>query len=140
MEGKVRAELIMALPEFDLAQAEDWGEPYFMGRDEAANEVYILGLNSLAPVCVKAILSLAGQLGQADQILLINTLPEIGLVTRVGGFISKKLGWPRIGKPLAAQGIIHALPRLRKLVRTVKKEIIRKVQDGEEKDYHHYRW
>ena len=36
-----------------------------MGRDEAANEVYILGLNSLAPVCVKAILSLAGQLGKS---------------------------------------------------------------------------
>jgi len=137
MEGQVNKEEIMTIPEFDRAQADDWGEPYFMGRDEVANEVYILGMNSQAPVCVKAILSLAGQLGQANQIILVNTLPAIGLTTRLGGFISKKLNWPRVGKPLAALGILQSLPRLRRLVRTVKREIIRKVQNGEENRYEH---
>ncbi|HEY8392157.1 MAG TPA: DUF3189 family protein [Capillibacterium sp.] len=140
MAGRVKKEEIMAIPEFDLAQADDWGEPYLMGRDELANEVYILGLNSQAPVCVRAILSLAGQLGQVSQIMLVNTLPAIGLATRLGGFISKKLNKPRVGKPLAALGILQALPRLRRLVRTVKTEIIRKVQDGEEETDYHYRW
>ena len=89
----------MAVPEFDRAEAADFGAPYFVGQDEAGNEVYILGLNGQTPLCVRAMLSLAGQLGLADRILLVNTLTAIGLTTRVGGFISKKLRCPRLGKP-----------------------------------------
>ena len=76
-------------------------------------------------------LSLAGQLGLADRILLVNTLTAIGLTTRVGGFISKKLRCPRLGKPLAALGIIRSLPRLRQLVAVVKKELAQKGQSGD---------
>ncbi|HHT06072.1 MAG TPA: DUF3189 family protein [Hydrogenispora sp.] len=140
LDGPVSKEQIMAIPEFDRAEAADFGEPYLVGQDEAGNEVYILGLNSQAPLCVRAILSLAGQLGLADQIILVNTLTEIGMTTRIGGFISKKLRYPQLGKPLAARGIIQSLPRLRQLVRVVKKEIVRKRQDGKEENYLHYRW
>jgi hypothetical protein len=139
MVGPVTKEAIMAIPEFDLAEAADWGEPYLVGRDTADNEVYILGLNSQAPICIRAMLSLAGHVGQADQILLVNTLAAIRLKTRIGGFMSKKLRWHRIGKPLAASGIISSLPRLRQLVGTVQEELIRKVQDEEEEDHCHYR-
>ena len=118
-------EQILAIP-IRSGEAADFGEPYFVGQDEAGNEVYILGLNSQAPLCVRAILSLASQLGLADQIILVNTLTEIGLTTRIGGFISKKLRYPQLGKPLAAWGIIRSLPRLRRLVRVVKMEIVRK--------------
>ncbi|NLM38048.1 MAG: DUF3189 family protein [Firmicutes bacterium] len=137
LNGPIAPEQIMALPEFDRAEADDFGEPYFMGRDEAGNEVYILGLNSQAPLCVRAILNLAGHLGLADRIILVNTLPAIGLTTRLGGFISKKLRCPGLGKPLAARGIIQALPRLRQLVRIVIKETAGKGQAGQEEAYPH---
>jgi hypothetical protein len=137
LEGPVTKEDILRIPEFDRAEAADWGEPYLMGRDSAANEVYILGLNNQAPICLRALLSLVGHLGQADQILLVNTLTAIGLKTRIGGSMSKRLRWHRIGKPLAASGIITALPRLRQLVATVRAELIRKVQDGKEDHYHY---
>ncbi|HBL35289.1 MAG TPA: hypothetical protein DDZ55_00610, partial [Firmicutes bacterium] len=35
MVGPVTKEAIMAIPEFDLAEAADWGEPYLVGRDTA---------------------------------------------------------------------------------------------------------
>lgn len=131
LAGPVSKEQIMAVPEFDRAEAADFGAPYFVGQDEAGNEVYILGLNGQTPLCVRAMLSLAGQLGLADRILLVNTLTAIGLTTRVGGFISKKLRCPRLGKPLAALGIIRSLPRLRQLVAVVKKELAQKGQSGD---------
>ena len=50
LDGPVLKEQILAIPEFDRAEAADFGEPYFVGQDEAGNEVYILGLNSQAPL------------------------------------------------------------------------------------------
>lgn len=128
--GLVNKEQIMAIPEFDLAETGDWGKPHFLGTDEFGNEIFILGLNSQAQICCRAIISLAYDLGKADQILLINSLSVIGILTRVGGFLSKKMRLSGIGKPLAAKGIINSLPRLRRLVAGVKNEIQRKQMDG----------
>ncbi len=138
MQGPVTKEQIMAVPEFDLAEASDWGRPYFMGRDPDANEVFILGLNSQTQICSRLIYSLAGQLRMADQILLVNTLTAIGLLTRIGGFLSKQIRWKRLGKPLAAQGIVHSLPKLRRLVTAVKSQLQREEPGAEETVDYHY--
>jgi len=128
IEGLVTKEQIMIIREFDLAEADDWGKPHFMGNDEEGNEVFILGLNSQTQICCRTIFSLACHLGIADQIMLVNTLTVIGMTTRIGGFLSKKMRLQWIGKPLAAQGIINSLPRLRNLVTEVKMQIQRKMK------------
>ncbi|HHU81802.1 MAG TPA: DUF3189 family protein [Firmicutes bacterium] len=116
MAGPVSIEQLIGLAEFDRADPSQWGIPYLMGRDERGNEVYILGLDSQTPAGLRAITSLTWHLGKKDEIFLCNTLPAIGLLTRLGGFTSKKLGLTTIGRPLAAFGIILSLERLRGLV------------------------
>lgn len=128
MQGPVTKEQIMAIPEFDLADASDWGKPYFVGEDTDANEVFILGLNSQTQICCQVIYGLACHLRMADQLIMVNTLTSIGLLTRVGGFLSKQIRWRRLGRPLAARGIVNSLPKLRSLVAAVKNQLQRDEQ------------
>ncbi len=123
MTGPVSVKQLIGLAEFDRADSSQWGVPYLVGRDEQGNEVYILGLDSQTPAGLRAMTSLIWHLGKKDEIFLCNTLPAIGLLTRLGGFTSKKLGLTTIGRPLAALGIILSLERLRGLVAWAKKSL-----------------
>ena len=123
MVGPVNIRQLLGLAEFDRADPSQWGIPHFMGRDEQGNEVYILGLNSQTAAGLRAITSLAWYLGKNDEVFLCNTLPAVGLLTRLGGFTSKKLGLTTIGRPLAALGIILSLRRLRHLVAWTKRNL-----------------
>lgn len=129
MTGRVTPEEICSLPEFDQADAKDWGKPFLIGVDNVGNEVYIMGLGNQTLLCCRAITSLACQLGKADEILLVKTLPTIGLITRIGGFASKVLGI-KIGRTLAAIGIVNSLPGLRRLVGATKEYLEWKTGNG----------
>lgn len=117
MTGKVKPEKIRSLPEFDLGDRKDWGSPKLVGVDAKGTEVYILGLGNMTEICCQSMISLLYAIGKADQVLLVETLSVIGLLTRIGGFTSKVLGLQYPGKRLAAIGIIHSLRGLRDLVR-----------------------
>ena len=123
LRGKVSAEQILALPEFDRATADDWGKPHLIGLDELGNEVYILGLGRQSAPCARVIISLGYRLGTSRKTMLVNTLPTIGVLTRIGGFSSRVLGFKNFGQNLAAQGIITSLEGLRSLVIYTKKQV-----------------
>lgn len=120
MQGEVPPEAIMLLPEFDRATPEDWGSPKLVGVDRQGNQVYILGLGRQTAICIRAATSLCLQLRKGGQVVFVETLPSIGVLTRIGGFTSKVLG-VEIGKFLAARGIVKSLERLRLLVASTKK-------------------
>ena len=123
MTGPVSIGQVLGLAEFDRADSSQWGILHLMGRDEQGHEVYILGLDSQTAAGLRAITSLAWHLGKKDEVFLCNTLPAVGIVTRLGGFTSKELGLTAIGRPLAAFGIILSLERLRKLVAWTKQSL-----------------
>jgi hypothetical protein len=123
MTGPVSIEQIIGLAEFDWADSSQWGVPHLMGRDEQGNEVYILGLNSQTPAGLRAMTSLVWHLGKKDEVFLCNTLPAVGLFTRLGGFASRKLGLTTIGRPLAAFGLILSMEHLRGLVAWTKESL-----------------
>jgi len=126
MEGPVNKRQVAGLPEFDRADASQWGIPHFMGADERGNEVYILGLANQTPAALRAITTMAWHLGKADGIFLRNTLPAVGLLTKTGGFISKGLGFTTLGRPVVALGIVFSLECLRKLVTGTKEYLQQK--------------
>lgn|SRR5690554_3454410 len=126
MAGPVSIRQLIGLAEFDRADSSQWGIPYLMGWDEQGNEVYILGLDSQTPAGLRAITSLVWHLGKQDEVFLCNTLPAVGLLTKLGGITSKKLGLTAIGRPMVALGIIFSLQRLRDLVARTKETRIGK--------------
>lgn len=97
---------IEALPYFDKTSSEEIGTCFFVGRDECDREVYVMGMGSNRQVVKRAILSILSIFGiDAGELALIDALPSAGLLVRVGGILSRRLGLIRAGRPLAIKGI-----------------------------------
>lgn len=111
---------ILAVPEFDRSDSGDFGIPYFLGRDECGNEVFIIGFGGGVGLGLQTIYFLLEQLGEPIEWKFFNSLESVGWLTKVGGIISKKLGWSRLGKYLAALGIQKSYQNLVELVRKAK--------------------
>lgn len=97
---------IMAMPRFDRMEADNLGKPRYIGMDERNVEVFIVGLGSGKILLRRSIDDLLRACGiPSDRLLIINALTQVNTLTRVGGFLSRGLGWVAIGRPLAAIGI-----------------------------------
>lgn len=113
---------LLATPLFDQVRGGPKGDPVPVGEDDAGNEVYVLGRGRGDQLVVTAFLAgyrLAG--GRPEEVLLVDTLPCVNLLMRVGGYLSRRLGWVWIGRPLVVAGTRRAYPNLVGLVRNVRR-------------------
>lgn len=113
---------ILAISEFDRSDSGDFGEPYFLGRDEFGNEVFIIGFGGEAALGLQTIGFLLERLGDPLEWKFYNSLGSIGWLAKMGGFISKKLKLTSVGRYLAALGIQKSYYNLVELVSTVKEK------------------
>lgn len=92
-----------------------------MGKDEYGSEVFILGMGSDRLLIKKAIYSFLTHLGlKTEELLMVDTLKNINLITKIGGFISRRLGLIWIGRPLTVIGIQQKYQDFIQLVNDVK--------------------
>jgi len=102
---------------FDRTENWEIGTPFFLGCDGEGNEIYALGLGPDKKMLYRTIASLIKMWDfPAREILLVDTLTCIHWLTRVGGFLSRRLGLVALGRPLAALGIRLSYNRLLALV------------------------
>jgi hypothetical protein len=107
----------LALPYFDARSKGDEGEIRFMGRDAAGNKVFTAGKKNLGARFETLFYDLAEVLGLSQQeILMINTSPLVNDAMRLGGFISRRLGFVALGRPLVVWGTRRAYVNLVNLV------------------------
>ena len=111
---------ILAIPEFDRSDSGDFGRPCFLGKDEYDNEVFIIGLGGGPGLGLQTIYFVLERFGDPSEWKFYNSLDSIGWLTKIGGFISKKLKITPLGKYLAALGIQKSYFNLVNLVRTAK--------------------
>ncbi|PKM83933.1 MAG: hypothetical protein CVU88_00480, partial [Firmicutes bacterium HGW-Firmicutes-13] len=98
---------------------------FYVGRDEFGFEVYILGLANHKDVAVRSILSILKIYNiPSNQLVIADSLKEINTLTRVGGFLSRRLGLIKIGRPLTIMGIQMGYFRFVHLVSEVKEQIL----------------
>jgi hypothetical protein len=110
------------LPHYDKTESFEIGTPFFMGRDEYDSEIFILGMASERKLIKKAILSFLKHLSLDTQdLMMIDALKNVNLLTKIGGFTSRRLGLVRIGRPLTIIGIQQKYRHFVKLVQGVKK-------------------
>jgi len=106
-----RLEAIAALPYFDRVDQGDIGRPFFMGLDDEGREVYVLGLEGLKVVLRRAIHDLLEACGvPRPRLLMADSLHLAEWRTRVGGFLSRRAGLVRAGRPLALAGVLSRYP------------------------------
>ncbi|NLW46948.1 MAG: DUF3189 family protein [Firmicutes bacterium] len=110
---------IISAPGFDQSNQPDIGIPYFLGKDRHNNEVFIIGFGSAPDLGLQTIYYLLAQMGNPLEWKFYNSLASIGWLTKIGGFISKKLKVSSIGKYLAALGIQNSYSSLVELVKNV---------------------
>lgn len=111
---------IVAVSRFDTATPDDMGVPYEMGTDEHGNTVYVLGVGKLEQVATQIVAGLMRVLGMEEsELRFVQTLDSIGALTRIGGFISRRLGLTVVGRPLVVAGIRRDYSKLAALVERV---------------------
>ncbi|HHV56313.1 MAG TPA: DUF3189 family protein [Firmicutes bacterium] len=112
---------IMALPYFDQATARDFGRPLSVGHDSAGNEVFILGHGPAHALVERALRSAWEECGRREEeFLFVPTETCLTFWTRLGGFLSRRLGLSFPGRWLAAYGMRRSLPCLARCVTAVR--------------------
>lgn len=112
---------LVGLPYYDKVGNHEIGTARHLGRDEFGNDVYVLGLGPSRRTAMKAIKSVLETLGVAEnEVLMVDALGPIGPMTRIGGFLSRRLGLVRIGRPLTVLGIRRVFKDVVGIVHQVK--------------------
>lgn len=108
---------LLTLPRFDRVADDELGIAEFAGIDDRGHHVYVLGRGPWLRIVERAFRS-GYQLGGGDprQLLFVNALPTVNTLMRVGGFLSRRLGWVALGRPLVVYGTRLAYPDLVRLV------------------------
>lgn len=117
--GRIKDQLpssqeFMALPYFDKTIPQDFGHLHNMGQDQQSNQVYTLGTKSSSYGYILAALTKLQD--TQEHFTFISTMPWVNNVLRVGGFLSRSLNLPALGRPLVLMGIKLAYKPLQLMV------------------------
>ncbi len=117
-----RTDELIALPYYDRMDSSEMGKLHFIGPDKWDNPVFALGSGKWGAE-IREILAAFLELPYENRqtVAVIDCLPTINTVTRIGGYISRRLGLTRIGRPLVNRGIQSGYPRLLHLVESFEK-------------------
>jgi hypothetical protein len=122
LERRPSVREVMNVPKFDWLPNRRTGHLMLMGLDSNGNEVYALGLgrhHANYKYLISRYLELLG-LTPADYRLL-NCLPCVNGLTRIGGFSSRSLGAVWFGRRLAAWGVTLSYRHYTRLVSVAKR-------------------
>ena len=123
-----RADELLQVPLFDRASPSRWGLLTEVGQDREGHRVFVMGRGPGGDATVRALVSglrLGGGPQAADGLLLVDTLPAANWLMRIGGYLSRRVGLVRLGRPLVIWGTQKAYPRLVQLVRQVEQGLTR---------------
>ncbi|HHW02965.1 MAG TPA: DUF3189 family protein [Thermoanaerobacterales bacterium] len=116
------AEEFKNLPHYDKTDSYEIGKPFFMGIDEYGAEIFITGMTGERQLVKKAIYSFLKNCGvDVTDLMMVNALKSVNLKTKIGGFMSRRMGLVMIGRPLTIKGIQEKYTEFVKLVENTKR-------------------
>lgn len=107
---------MMGLPYFDKTGTADFGTIRYMGLDDFGNEIYVLGKKNLGIRCIRMIEEVTRLLGVGTEVVTVNCMTTLNIFMMVGGFISRRLGFPVFGRPILLHGTKAAFAKIVNLV------------------------
>lgn len=116
---------VLSIPNYDKSPNEKVGTPIYMGTDEFANEILVMGMGHNRDKFAKMTYEYSRILSDKDQIeiTLINALSCINSYIRLGGFLSRRAHLIRLGRPITVYGIKRNYKLFTTLVQNVKNTI-----------------
>jgi hypothetical protein len=117
-------EMFCKLPLYDRQEADEHGHIFFMGIDGAGNEIYLAARRSRPVVLESVFEGLAGIFNvHPEDYLLVNVMHKVNWVMKLGGYLSRRWGVVRLGRPIVTLGTQMAYFRVVELVRQVKSRL-----------------
>jgi len=108
-------------PFFDRQDDDEHGHFFFMGSDETGHQVYLTARRGRPDVLEGIFQDMAAIFDiPAEDYLLVDVTSNVNLTMKLGGYISRRWGAVRIGRPIVILGTRAAYSRLVDLVRKVK--------------------
>ncbi len=108
---------MMHLPYFDKTRNSDFGTIRYMGTDEGGNQVYVLGKKNMGERCTAMLMGVARLWGKENEVIAVNCMSRVNLLMMIGGFISRRLGWAWLGRPVLFYGTRDAFDSIANLVK-----------------------
>ncbi|MEW6545820.1 MAG: DUF3189 family protein [Bacillota bacterium] len=108
---------VATFPLFDRTPTRERGWPLYLGTDEKGRRVYAMGRGRDSRGATLVFDALLRALGLDGQVTSHDTLACAGPLTKLGGYLSRRLGLVKPGRALAAVGITRDLPRLLRVVK-----------------------
>ncbi len=117
-------EMFLQLPLYDRQDACEHGHIFFMGIDEYGHEVYLTARRSRPEIIEKVFAGLAGIFGiPSSSYRLVNAMSQINWIMMFGGFLSRRWGLIKVGRPIVIFGTRVAYIKLVELVKKTKENI-----------------
>lgn len=111
---------------FDQIEPHEVGRIIYRGTDNYGHRIFTLSKKGAGRIVVPALVDLNRLLGHhPDSLQIINTLPAVNTLMRIGGFTSRRLKLVSIGRPIVLAGTLKTYPNLAHIVKNVKDTIIR---------------
>ncbi len=114
---------IMEKTVFDTSNKSEWGLIKPVGNDEYNNIVCTLGRNTSKDIVVNALHSFHHIAQVNEELKLVNIHHKVNLLMKIGGFLSRGLGFVTVGRPIVMKGSLMAYSSIAEVVKDVKKNI-----------------
>ncbi|MDD3652796.1 MAG: DUF3189 family protein [Desulfotomaculaceae bacterium] len=112
------------LPFYDRQGNDQHGHFFFMGRDEFGHEVFFTARRSRQVVLENIVKGLAEIFDiPPAEYLLVNVMHKVNWAMKFGGYLSRRCGLIRVGRPIVTMGTRLAYSQVANLVRQVKNYI-----------------
>ena len=93
------------IPFYDRQVGNDHGLLRYMGNDEHGNQVYIIGRRNSSRILENMYQGLLQIYGiNQREVLTVNVMPYVNWRMVIGGFLSRKVGFIRLGRPIVGIG------------------------------------
>ncbi|MBS4023032.1 MAG: DUF3189 family protein [Dethiobacter sp.] len=122
-DKEIDNEELMKLTLFDRQSKEAHGQIHFFDFDEEGRQVYSVGCRNAGETVKKTLLEVAKIFDKEKDLHFKDTLHCVNIKMRVGGYISRRLGLVKLGRPIVLNGTRQAYPKLVELVAQTKKEV-----------------
>lgn len=122
---------LVQLPHYDKTEGHEIGNIFYVGRDHDGNDIYIMGVGTAKAIVPRVIWSLLEIYNiPREDLMLVDTLPNAHPLTKLGGFLSRRLHLVSLGRPLTVIGIRRHYSGYVSLVRSVREEAKRRSNEG----------
>ncbi|HHU93021.1 MAG TPA: DUF3189 family protein [Halanaerobiaceae bacterium] len=112
---------IKEIPYFDEKKTEEIGTPILYGIDQEGNKIYVQGMGGADETVINLLKDLMELYGIPEKdLILINALQNVNILVRIGGFLSRRLGFVFPGRIISIIGLQLAYPKFIEMVSRVK--------------------